>query len=136
MRPVIERIANRRRYRARPRLEFFAIARIAGDEALVDAVRAHRAPFVVIAVEPDFGERSKAMIVGDLLHRQMAVIVDDRKFFDEAVIEIARDLALEQEVVVNERRRHATSAASSFGASRCMIASATRYAEPATMNTE
>ena len=54
----------------------------------------------------------------------MAVVVDDRKIADEAVIEIAGDVVLEQEVLVDERH-----IGSNFGASKWWMTKATRYAE-------
>src|SRR5262245_26260568 len=59
MRPVIERIAQRRRYGARPGDEFLVRARIAGAVAFGYAVGAHRAPLVVVAFEPDLEEGSE-----------------------------------------------------------------------------
>ena len=70
------------------------------------------------------------MVGRDLLGRQVAVVVDDRQVLRRAVVELARDVALEQEVVVDERlhawRAFAMSAGSSRGASRWMTPSATR----------
>jgi hypothetical protein len=33
----------------------------------------------MVAVQPDLGERAKAMVSRDLLDRQVAVVVDDRQ---------------------------------------------------------
>ncbi len=42
------------------------------------------------------------MIARDLLYREMTVVIDDREIGNAAMIEIARDVGLEEEVVVNE----------------------------------
>jgi hypothetical protein len=100
---VIERIAQRGRHGARPRLEFLPVAGVAGAEALVDPVRAHRPPLVVIAFQPDLGDGAELVIARDLRDGQVAVVVDDRQVGDGAVIEVARDVIVEQEIVVDER---------------------------------
>ena len=71
------------------------------------------------------------MVGGDLLDGQVAVVVDDGQVARRAVVELARDVGLEQEVVVDERLHARTSASprsggSSDGTSRWMIASAAR----------
>ena len=60
-----------------PLLELLASGGIAGDEALVDAVGAHQAPLVVVAAQPDLGDVLEALVVPDLLGRDVAVVVDD-----------------------------------------------------------
>ena len=102
MRPVIERVAERVGDRAGPGLELVPVGRVAGDQALGHAVGAHRAPFVVIALEPDLGQRLEPVIVGDLVGRQVAVIVDDRLRPRELFVEIDRDRRIEQEIVVEK----------------------------------
>jgi hypothetical protein len=42
------------------------------------------------------------VIAGDLLHGQMTVVIDDGETPDGAVIEVPRDVSLEQEIVVDE----------------------------------
>jgi hypothetical protein len=56
----------------------------------------------VIAVEPDLGQRSKAVIVRDLVGRKVAVIVDDRLRSRELSIELDRRLRFEQEISVEK----------------------------------
>ena len=108
VRPVVERIAQRRRNRAGPRLELFLIGRVAGAKTFRDAVGPHGSPLVVIPVEPDPGQRTEAMVAGDLCHGQVTVIVDDGKAGHIAVVEVARDVGLQQEVFVDERQLRAT----------------------------
>jgi hypothetical protein len=78
MRPVIERIAQRLRHRLRPRKKLVARRSVAGAELLGHTARAHRAPLVMISLEPDFEEIREPAILSDILRRQVAVIVDDR----------------------------------------------------------
>ena len=66
VRPVVERVAQRVRHRLRPRLELLPVRRVAGAEPLRHAVGAHRPPLVVIAVQPDLGDRGEAVVLGDL----------------------------------------------------------------------
>jgi len=102
VRPVVERVAERVRHRPGPRLELLPVRSIPGAEALRDPVGAHRPPLVVIALQPDLGDRREAVILGDLRHREVAVVVDDRQVFRVAVVELRGHLGLEQEVVVDE----------------------------------
>ena len=135
-RPVVERVAERLRHRARPGLELVEVRRVARAEPLRDAVRAHRAPLVVVALEPDLGDRAEAVVARHQLRREVAVVVDDRQVLGGAVVELARRLALEQEVVVDEglhgglaQAVFSTGIGSNFGASTWWIANDTRYAK-------
>ena len=103
VRPVVERIAQRVRDRLGPGLELLPVGRLAGDRPLGDAVGAHRPPLVVVAVEPDLRHRPEPVIVGHLLRRQVAVVVEDRLLGGDPVIEVDRGRRVEQEVFVEER---------------------------------
>ena len=127
-RPVVERVAERLGHRARPGLELVEVRRVAGAELLRDAVRAHRPPLVVVALEPDLGDRAEAVVRRHQLRREVAVVVDDRQVLRRAVVELARRLGLEQEVVVEEGLHGGLAQAvfsagigSNFGASRWWI---------------
>ena len=100
---MMERVAQRVRDGGDPRIELFARGGVAGAEALINAVRAHRAPFVMIAGEPDFREIRECVIVENLFGRKVAVVVVDRLVLREIVIEVARSVGLQEEIVVNER---------------------------------
>jgi hypothetical protein len=54
----------------RPGVKLLAIGRIAGTQALRHAVGAHRAPFVVIAFQPDVIQVFETIIFGNLLRRK------------------------------------------------------------------
>ena len=99
---MVKRVAQRVRHGRAPGVEFLARGGVAGDEALRDAVGAERAPFVVIAPEPDLGEVGEAVVVGDLRGRQMAVVIVDRFVFRERVVKLAGSWGGKQEVVVDE----------------------------------
>ncbi len=97
---MIERVAQRLRHRLGPGLKLLPVAARAGAVFLGDAVRAHGAPLVVIAVEPNRGKRPEFVVLRDLLGRQVAVVVDDRLGFGEALVEVASGVGLEQKIVV------------------------------------
>lgn len=75
MRPVHHRIADRVFERFGEFLKFFAVGRIAGDVRLVDAVGAHKTPFVVVATQPDLGNVFKLAVFRDFFWRKMAMVV-------------------------------------------------------------
>jgi hypothetical protein len=60
----------------------------------------------MIAAQPKLGQIRKRVIARDQIGRQMAVIVVDRLVFRVAMIQLARLLGTEKEVVVNQRFCH------------------------------
>ena len=137
-RPVVERVAERLGHRARPGLELVEVRRVPGAVLLRDAVRAHRPPLVVVALEPDLGDRAEAVVGRHQLRREVAVVVDDRQVLRRAVVELARRLGLEQEVVVEEglhgglaQAVFSTGIGSNFGASTWWMANDTQVGEGA-----
>ena len=98
VRPVIERIAQAARHRRCPRQELLVRIRVAGAVPLGDAVGPHRPPLVVIALEPDLEEVGEPAVLGDVLRRQVAVVVDDRLVRRVGLVEPARRLVVEQEI--------------------------------------
>ena len=106
VRPVVERIAERLRHGLGPFLELLPVRGVAGAEAFGHAGRAHRPPFVVIAVEPDLREVVEPVILGHLPRRQMAVVVDDRQIAGVAVIQFDGRIVLQQEILGDERVAH------------------------------
>ncbi len=136
VRPVVEGVAHRVGHRARPGLELLPVARAARDGMLRHAVRPHRAPLVMVTVEPDGGQGGEVMVGGDLIRRQVRVVVDDRQVADGVVVELLGELRLQEEVVAEEGL-HAGAAASSrrtgftSGTRRWTIRSAIRYSDPA-----
>ena len=85
-----------------PTLEFLSRSAVTGDKTLVDAVGAHRAPLVVIAAEPEFGEIRELVITRDQVGWQVAVVVVNRLSFCVAVIKLARLFGGQQEIVMNQ----------------------------------
>ena len=100
--PVIERVADEVRHGFGVGLEFFARAGVAGDEAFGDAEGAQAAPFVVVAFEPDGGKIGELAVRGDVGRRQVAVVVVDGLVFGVVVVEGARGVVVEEEVVGQE----------------------------------
>ena len=100
--PVIERVADEVRHGFGVGLEFFARAGVAGDEVFGDAEGAQAAPFVVVAFEPDGGKIGELAVRGDVSRRQVAVVVVDGLVFGVVVVEGARGVVVEEEVVGQE----------------------------------
>src|SRR5690606_4380716 len=107
VRPVVERVAERCRNGRRPGFELLPRARVAGAAALGDAGGPHRAPLVVVTVQPELGDAGELVILRELGGGQVAVIVDDRQLPGDVVVEPPGGLAVQQKVLVEEaRRRH------------------------------
>ena len=106
MGPVIERVAERLGNRLRPFLELLPIRRVAGAVAFVDAGRPHGTPLIVIAVEPGLRDVLEIAVLGDLLRRQVAMVVDDRQIAGVLVIELDRLIGLQQEILGDEDVAH------------------------------
>ena len=81
MRPMVQRVAHGVGHGFGPFLELLPVGGIAGYEMFVHAVGAERAPFVVVALQPDPGQIGEDMIVGHILGREVAVIVYDGQSF-------------------------------------------------------
>lgn len=92
MRPVIERITERVRNSFGPREKFVVRAGVAGDEFFRDAVGPHRAPFVMVAFEPDFKKVFELAVARDVARRNVAMIIEDRLVRRELVVKFARGL--------------------------------------------
>ena len=65
-------------------------------------VSAHRAPFVMVAAEPELGDVAEFVVVRNHLGDQMAVVVDDGELFSAFVVKLPGGIALEHEIVVDE----------------------------------
>ena len=106
--PLVDGVADAALEGLRPLLELLARRGVAGDEALVDAVGAHEAPLVVVAAEPDLGDRGEALVLVDLLRGDVAVVVDDRHALRVVMEEpLARGRG-EQEVLIVHEVLHRT----------------------------
>ena len=102
MSPVINRITKSIRNGSRPLLEFVVGRSVAGAEALGNSIGAHGAPFVVVAFEPDFREVRKAAIRSNVGCAEVGMIVDDWLQLGVLMVESARGLGVEEEIVVEE----------------------------------
>ena len=102
MAPVIEGISDGKAQGLRPFLELLPIVGVPGDEALVHAGRAHQAPFVVIAAQPDLGDVLKAPILPDLLRVQVTVKIDDLLGRCIVAVQMLCRLGGEQKVFVHK----------------------------------
>jgi hypothetical protein len=103
VRPVIQRIAQRVRHGTGPRQELLVRSSIAGAITLADRIGPHGAPFVVIALQPDFGKVVELPVSGDVLGREMAMIVENRLTFGEGAIETFGGPVVQQKIFVDER---------------------------------
>ena len=91
-----------------PLLELLASGGIAGDEALVNAVGAHQAPLVVVAAQPDLGDVLEALVIPDLLGRDVAVVVDDGHALGKVVEQLLAGLGAQQEILIVHEVFHQT----------------------------
>ena len=78
VRPVVKWIAQALGHGGGPGVQFFAVAGIAGAKTLVDTVRTHGPPLIVVTGEPGLGDIGELVVAGDLVRRQVAVVIDDR----------------------------------------------------------
>jgi hypothetical protein len=101
-RPVVERIAQGVRDRPRPGHELVIRLGIAGAELLVHPVGAHGPPLVVVACQPEVIQVVKGAVGGQVLGGQVAVVVVDGHRLGVVVVELARHIAGQQEVIVDE----------------------------------
>ena len=86
---MIERVTDGVRDGRRPGVKLLAIGRIAGAQALSHTVGAHRTPFVMVTLQPDVIQVFETVIFGNLLRRQMAVVVENRLIFCIVVVQAA-----------------------------------------------
>src|SRR5262245_58481567 len=87
--PVIKRIAQSVRNGGGPGLKLTERIGVAGAEPLRHAIGTHRPPFVMIALEPDFKKIIEGTILGDVLWRQVAMIIEDRLVFRVGMVQPA-----------------------------------------------
>ena len=102
VRPVIKRVAQRERHGGGPGAELFARRGVAGDEAFSDAVGPQRAPFVMVAFEPDFKQVFELAVFRDVVRRNVAVIIENRLGFGVLVVESARGFCAQEKIFVDE----------------------------------
>lgn len=103
--PVKKRVANGVRNRLGPFFKLLPIRGIARDESFSHALCPHRPPFVVVAFEPDFGDAAKLPVRGDIVRREMIVVVNNRLPRRVFVEEFGSEIIVQQEVIAEERTR-------------------------------
>lgn len=102
MGPVIEGIPQRVGDRFGPLEKLLPVVALAGDVFLGDALGTEGAPLVVVAFQPGFGEIGELVVVGDLVDRQVAVVIKDGHVGRIVEVQSLRGPGGEQEVVVHE----------------------------------
>jgi len=108
MAPMVEGVAQQVGHDAREGVELLPVGRVPGTKALSNAVRAHLAPLVVVAVEPDLGDVLPVGVRGDLGRRQVGVKIDDRQLGRVVEVETDRLVVSKHEVLVNQTTHPAT----------------------------
>ena len=99
---MIHRVAQHLRHCFGECLKFFPVGSVACDEFFVDAVRAHHAPFVMVAAEPNLGDVLPTFVLANLGGVEVAVEVDKRLLFGVFVIQFPSEFRIEKKVVVYE----------------------------------
>ena len=102
MRPVVQRIADCLADNFRPLAELLVVARAAGNVVFIHARAAHQAPLVVVAAQPDLRDVLEALVFPNFLGADVAVVVDDGAGRGIVVVELARRLGVQQEILIHE----------------------------------
>ena len=100
--PVVDRVADQAGHDRRKAVELVAVARAAGHIFLGHRVCAHDAPLVVVPGEPRLADVRKLLVFVNFGRVQMAVVVEDRHVLRVLVVQPARRLRGEQEVLANK----------------------------------
>ena len=102
MAPMVKRISQRVWHGLAPREKFFIGLGFARAKFFRNSIAAHRAPFVVVAFQPDLGQVGKAPVASKVLGRKVAVVIDDRQLLRHLMIKSTCRRTLEQEILVDE----------------------------------
>ena len=102
MRPVVQRIADCLADNLRPLAELLVVARAAGNVVFIHARAAHQAPLVVVTAQPNLGDVLEALVFPNFLGADVAVVVDDGAGRGIVVVELARRLGVQQEILIHE----------------------------------
>ncbi len=100
--PMVQGVAQQVGHDAREGVELLPVGRVPGTKAFSNAVGAHLAPLVVVAVEPDLGDVLPVGVCGDLGRRKVGVKVDDRQLGRVVEVEADRLVVLKQEPFVDQ----------------------------------
>ena len=82
---MIKRVAQRVRNGFGPSEKLVPRRNIAGAKFFRNAIRPHRAPFIMVAFEPDFEEVVEPAVARDVAWRDVAVIIKNRLNLGEFV---------------------------------------------------
>ncbi len=102
MRPVVNRVPGCARERLGKALKLLAVGRVAGNEALRHAARAHDAPLIMVAAEHDLCDIFKARIIGDRPRAQMAMVINNGHFCRPVMIKYSGSIVFQQKIFVHE----------------------------------
>src|SRR5215472_17349244 len=94
MNPVIQRVSQRVGNRLSPGQKLLIRLDVARAEAFGNTVCPHGAPFVVVALQPDFEQIAEPAVFGQIFGGKMAVIVEYRLRCRILLVEVARSLTL------------------------------------------
>ena len=99
--PVVERVAHRIGNRLGPLLELLPVGRVLTRAVtLIDTVRTHGTPLIVVTLEPNLREVVELMVRSHILGNQVAVVVDNRHLGRMLMIETLGCGRLQQKIVV------------------------------------
>ena len=102
MRPVVDRVADQAGHNFREAVKLIVEACAAGHILFRHRIGTHHAPLVMIARQPCLADVCELLVFVNLCRVQMAVIVENRHFFRMVVIQPARCLSSEQEILANK----------------------------------
>lgn len=99
--PMVERIADKLRHSLGELEELCVIVTVTGNKFLVYAIGAHLTPLIVIAAKEEIECVLELIVLGDLLRREVAMVIDDGKILYHGVKLLCR-LIFEHKVIVNK----------------------------------
>ena len=103
MTPMIQWITESIGHCLGPFLKLFPIISIlSGAVFLINSIRAHGTPLVMITSQPQLRDATELMIIGNHLRNQMTMIVDNRHFSRMIVIEFLRGGRLQEEILIHK----------------------------------
>ena len=100
---MVQRIAECVGYGLGPLLELLPVGGVLTCAVLLFySIGTHGAPLVVVATQPQLGDRLKAVVVGHHLRDKVTMIVDNGHLGRMIVIEVLSQRGLENEVIIIE----------------------------------
>ena len=99
---MIERIAQRKRHGGCPRRKLFVGRGVTCAKALVNRIRPHGPPLVMVAFQPDFGQVAKPVVLRDSGGRKVRMVIEDWFLSCISLIKPSRRFGMQKEIFVNE----------------------------------